>query len=88
MKRLEEKEAVLTGTALEIAISELFAKEETKIAISEVLDEGKKAVDELHPIGQMGEPDDNSCRVLPLSCDESKFVAGEELRIAGAYSAH
>lgn len=87
MKRLEEKEAVITGVALGITTSELFAKEEAKIAVSEVHDEGKKAGDELHPIGHMGEPDDIDYGVLYLASDESKFVSGEELICDGGYTA-
>lgn len=52
------------------------------------LEEGKKAVDALHPIGHMGEPNDIAYGVLYLASDESKFVTGEELVIDGGYTAH
>lgn len=52
------------------------------------MDEGKKAVDALHPIGHMGEPDDIAYGIVYLASDESKFVTGEELVIDGGYTAH
>ncbi len=51
------------------------------------LEEGKKAVDALHPIGHMGEPDDIAYGILYLASDESKFMTGEELVIDGGYIA-
>ena len=47
----------------------------------------RKAADELHPLGHMGEPDDIAWGVVYLASDESKFVTGSELVIDGGYTA-
>jgi NAD(P)-dependent dehydrogenase (short-subunit alcohol dehydrogenase family) len=47
---------------------------------------GRAAVDRLHPLGRMGEPDDIAYGVLYLASDESKFVTGTELVIDGGYT--
>ena len=52
------------------------------------LAEGRRQIDELHPIGHMGEPDDIAYGILYLGSDESKFVTGSELVIDGGYTAH
>jgi len=52
------------------------------------VEEGRKALDALHPIGHIGEPDDIAYGILYLACHESKFVTGEELVIDGGYTAH
>lgn len=49
--------------------------------------EGRRALDALHPIGHVGEPDDIAYGVLYLASDESKFVTGTELVIDGGYTA-
>jgi NAD(P)-dependent dehydrogenase (short-subunit alcohol dehydrogenase family) len=49
---------------------------------------GRAAVEALHPIGHMGEPDDIAWAVVYLASDESKFVTGSELVIDGGYTAH
>ena len=49
--------------------------------------QGRKALDALHPIGHVGEPDDIAYGVLYLASDESKFVTGAELVIDGGYTA-
>ena len=49
--------------------------------------ERRKAIENLHPIGHMGEPDDIAYGVLYLASDESKFVTGSELVIDGGYTA-
>lgn len=49
---------------------------------------GRKAVDALHPLGHMGEPDDIAWGAVYLASDESKFVTGSELVIDGGYTAH
>lgn len=51
------------------------------------LDDFRKYVDSLHPIGHMGEPDDIAYGILYLASDESKFVTGSELVIDGGYTA-
>jgi NAD(P)-dependent dehydrogenase (short-subunit alcohol dehydrogenase family) len=49
--------------------------------------EGRKALDSLHPIGHVGEPEDIAYGILYLASDESKFVTGSELVIDGGYTA-
>ena len=51
------------------------------------VNEGRKALDSLHPIGHVGEPDDIAYGVVYLASDESKFVTGAELIIDGGYTA-
>ena len=48
---------------------------------------GRSAVDALHPLGHMGEPDDIAYGIVYLASDESKFVTGSELVIDGGYTA-
>ncbi|HEU4587978.1 MAG TPA: glucose 1-dehydrogenase [Gemmatimonadales bacterium] len=48
---------------------------------------GRRALDSLHPIGHVGEPDDVAYAVLYLAADESKFVTGSELVVDGGYTA-
>lgn len=52
------------------------------------LAEGRHAVDALHPLGHMGEPDDIAWGCVYLASDEAKFVTGTELVIDGGYTAH
>lgn len=47
----------------------------------------RAALDALHPVGHIGEPDDIAYGVLYLASDESKFVTGAELVIDGGYTA-
>jgi NAD(P)-dependent dehydrogenase (short-subunit alcohol dehydrogenase family) len=49
--------------------------------------EGRRALDALHPIGHIGEPDDVGYAILYLASDESKFVTGAELVVDGGYTA-
>lgn len=51
------------------------------------LEEGCKALDEMHPIGYIGESDDIAYGVVYLASEESKFVTGAELVIDGGYTA-
>lgn len=51
------------------------------------VEKGRKALDALHPLGHIGEPDDIAYGVLYLASDESKFVTGSELVIDGGYTA-
>jgi len=51
------------------------------------IEEGKKDLAELHPIGKVGEPDDIAYGILYLASDESKFVTGSSLVIDGGYTA-
>src|SRR6056297_2129326 len=47
----------------------------------------RQQLDELHPIGHVGEPDDIANGVLYLASEEAKFVTGSELVIDGGYTA-
>ncbi len=49
--------------------------------------EVRKALDALHPVGHIGEPDDIAWGIVYLASDESKFVTGSELVIDGGYTA-
>jgi len=51
------------------------------------LDAGRMALDELHPLGHVGQPEDIAYGILYLASDESKFVTGSELVIDGGYTA-
>ncbi|HTO15220.1 MAG TPA: SDR family oxidoreductase [Edaphocola sp.] len=51
------------------------------------LEEGKKYLESLHPIGHLGEPNDIGYGVVYLASDESKFMTGSELVIDGGYTA-
>ena len=48
----------------------------------------RKALDSLHPLGHIGEPDDVAWGAVYLASDEAKFVTGAELVIDGGYTAH
>jgi NAD(P)-dependent dehydrogenase (short-subunit alcohol dehydrogenase family) len=48
---------------------------------------GRAAVDALHPLGHMGEPDDIAWAAVYLASDEAKFVTGTELVVDGGYTA-
>jgi len=52
------------------------------------VEEGRKYLDTLHPIGHVGEPEDIAYGIVYLASDESKFVTGSELVIDGGYTAH
>ena len=47
----------------------------------------RKALEALHPVGRLGEPDDIAYGVLYPASDESKFITGAELVIDGGYTA-
>lgn len=49
--------------------------------------QGRQALDALHPIGHVGEPDDIAYGVVYLASDESRFLTGSELVIDGGYTA-
>jgi 3(or 17)beta-hydroxysteroid dehydrogenase len=51
------------------------------------VDQARKALESLHPIGHLGEPMDIAYGVLYLASDESKFMTGSELVIDGGYTA-
>lgn len=48
---------------------------------------GRRALDELHPVGHVGEPDDIAWGIVYLASDEARFVTGSELVIDGGYTA-
>ena len=50
------------------------------------IDAARREVDQLHPLGHMGEPDDIAWGVVYLASDESKFITGSELVIDGGYT--
>ncbi|MBS0361492.1 MAG: glucose 1-dehydrogenase [Proteobacteria bacterium] len=47
----------------------------------------RSALDALHPLGHVGEPDDIAWACVYLASDESKFVTGAELVVDGGYTA-
>jgi NAD(P)-dependent dehydrogenase (short-subunit alcohol dehydrogenase family) len=51
------------------------------------MDEFRKQIAALHPLGHLGEPNDIAYGILYLASDESKFVTGSELVIDGGYTA-
>ena len=51
------------------------------------VEEGRRHLDSLHPIGHVGEPDDIGWGAVYLASNESKFVTGSELVIDGGYLA-
>jgi len=51
------------------------------------IESARKALERLHPIGHLGEPDDVAYAVLYLASRESKFATGSELVVDGGYTA-
>jgi len=51
------------------------------------IEQYKKQLGDLHPIGHVGEPEDVAYGIIYLASDESKFVTGSELLIDGGYTA-
>jgi len=47
----------------------------------------RKALEHLHPLGHLGDPEDVAYAVLYLASDESKFATGSELVVDGGYTA-
>ena len=47
----------------------------------------RQALNALHPLGHVGEPDDIAWACVYLASDESKFVTGSELVVDGGYTA-
>lgn len=61
---------------------ENFGKEQ-----SEGLESFCEQIDNLHPLGHIGEPNDIAYGIVYLASDEAKFVTGSELVIDGGYTA-
>jgi NAD(P)-dependent dehydrogenase (short-subunit alcohol dehydrogenase family) len=59
--------------------------------LAKASDEGeaafRKGLDDLHPIGHVGEPEDIAAGIAYLASDDAKFVTGSELVIDGGYTA-
>jgi len=92
--RVTGKVTVVTGAALGIgkAWARMLAAEGAAVVNGFVeeqgdIDAGRKALDSLHPLGHVGEPDDIAYGALYLASDESKFVTGSEFVIDGGYTA-
>jgi NAD(P)-dependent dehydrogenase (short-subunit alcohol dehydrogenase family) len=64
---------------------ENFLKEQSQ-KTGKSVEELRKGLDGMHPIGHIGEPDDIAYGVLYLVSDEAKFVTGTELIIDGGYT--
>ncbi|MEF2553587.1 glucose 1-dehydrogenase [Aurantimonas sp. A2-1-M11] len=47
----------------------------------------RRSLDERHPVGHVGEPNDIAAGIVYLASDEAKFVTGSELVIDGGYTA-
>ena len=60
---------------------ETFAGEQGEV------NEVRKTLDDRHPLGHVGDPDDIGWGIVYLASDESKFVTGSELVIDGGYTA-
>src|SRR6056297_1554725 len=60
-------------------------------AMAEASEEGAEAfrehLDSLHPLGQVGAPEDIAAGIAYLASDDAKFVTGSELVIDGGYTA-
>ncbi len=50
-------------------------------------EEGKKAIDKLHPVGRMGTPEDVANMVCWLASDEAGFVTGQQFVVDGGRTA-
>ena len=51
------------------------------------VESARKALERLHPVGHLGEPEDVAYAVLYLASEESKFATGSELIVDGGYTA-
>jgi NAD(P)-dependent dehydrogenase (short-subunit alcohol dehydrogenase family) len=47
----------------------------------------RRALEALHPLGHLGDPDDVGYAIVYLASDEAKFVTGSELVVDGGYTA-
>jgi len=53
----------------------------------EGVDAFRKSLDDLHPIGHVGDPEDIAAGIAYLASEDAKFVTGSELVIDGGYTA-
>ena len=51
------------------------------------VEEGKKQLESLHPIGRIGRPEEIASAILFLASDESSFITGSEIVADGGYTA-
>jgi NAD(P)-dependent dehydrogenase (short-subunit alcohol dehydrogenase family) len=51
------------------------------------VEEGKKELEGLHPIGRIGRPEEIAAAILFLASDEASFITGAELVADGGYTA-
>lgn len=61
--------------------------EEMGKASDEGVEAFREALDALHPVGHIGEPEDIAAGIAYLASDDAKFVTGSELVIDGGYTA-
>jgi NAD(P)-dependent dehydrogenase (short-subunit alcohol dehydrogenase family) len=52
----------------------------------EGVEQFRKNLDALHPIGHIGEAEDIAWGIVFMASDESKFMTGSELVIDGGYT--
>lgn len=52
----------------------------------EGVEEFRKSLDDMHPLGHVGEPEDIAWGIVFLATDESRFMTGSELVIDGGYT--
>ena len=60
--------------------------EEMAMESKEGMDAFRKNLEDLHPLGHVGEPEDIGHGVVFLASDESKFMTGSEMVIDGGYT--
>lgn len=51
------------------------------------MEEGKKQLESLHPIGRIGRPEEIASTIVFLASDEASFITGSEIVVDGGYTA-